>query len=81
METDIQKHALRHSRAGRPFSLEEECPPTAHGEAFLDFSVEDTANVMPGDKDRYLAVGMDDFLAKPFNKAGLGAKLACTARR
>ncbi len=29
-------------RAGRPFPLEEECPPTVSGGSFLDFSVEDT---------------------------------------
>ncbi|MEI6277857.1 MAG: PAS domain S-box protein [Verrucomicrobiae bacterium] len=29
-------------QAGRPFSLEEECPPTASGGSFLDFCVEDT---------------------------------------
>jgi len=34
-----------------------------------------TANVMPGDSDRCLAAGMDDFLSKPFNKAGLASKL------
>ena len=35
-----------------------------------------TANVMPGDAERCLAAGMDDFLSKPFNKDALAAKLA-----
>ncbi|MFZ4776958.1 MAG: PocR ligand-binding domain-containing protein [Terrimicrobiaceae bacterium] len=34
-----------------------------------------TANVMPGDRDRCLAVGMDDFLSKPFKSEQLCAKL------
>jgi CheY-like chemotaxis protein len=34
-----------------------------------------TANVMPGDKDRCLAAGMDDFLSKPFSKASLADAL------
>ncbi len=32
-----------------------------------------TANVMPSDRDACLAVGMNDFISKPFNKAALTA--------
>ena len=39
-----------------------------------------TANVLPGHRELCLAVGMDDFLAKPFRKADLAAKLACVAQ-
>jgi CheY-like chemotaxis protein len=39
-----------------------------------------TANVMPGDSGRCFAAGMDNFLAKPFKKADLAAKLADVLR-
>ena len=46
--------------------------PTGHHVPITAF----TANVMPGDRERCFAAGMDDFLAKPFNQGDLAAKLA-----
>ena len=40
-----------------------------------------SANVTSGSREIYLTVGMDDFLAKPFKKEELAAKLACIARQ
>jgi len=40
-----------------------------------------TANVMPGDRDRCLAAGMDDFLTKPFNRDQIAAIIAAIITR
>ena len=45
---------------------------------FSDQVIAMTANVMPGDRERCLAAGMDEFLSKPFNKDDLAAKLDWT---
>ena len=39
-----------------------------------------TANVMPGDRERCLAAGMDDFLPKPFKRDQLAAMLEKNSR-
>ena len=39
-----------------------------------------TANAMEGDRDRCLAAGMDDYLAKPYNKEALRAVIERWAR-
>ena len=40
-----------------------------------------TANVMPGDREKCIDAGMDDFLAKPLDRNELAQKLAEIARR
>ncbi|WP_459936412.1 response regulator [Desulfonatronum parangueonense] len=43
-----------------------------------------TAHTQPGDRERFLAVGMDDYLAKPVRMENLVQvleRVACTPRR
>jgi len=35
-----------------------------------------TANAMKGDRERFLAAGMDDYIAKPIKRAGLAEVIA-----
>jgi CheY-like chemotaxis protein len=35
-----------------------------------------TANAMPGDRERYLAVGMDGYVSKPINRVSLAESIA-----
>lgn len=54
------------------------------GSAVLDHSVPIialTAHAMPGDRDRFLAAGIDDYVAKPIRIGELAAALQRVAPR
>jgi PAS domain S-box-containing protein len=69
---DCQMPVMDGFEATRTIRAREQVSPTAHRMPIIAL----TANAMQGDRDRCLAAGMDDYLAKPFKRQQLEAVLA-----
>ncbi|HEY8494094.1 MAG TPA: response regulator, partial [Myxococcota bacterium] len=69
---DCQMPVMDGFEATRTIRAREEVSPTQHRVPIIAL----TANAMQGDRDRCLAAGMDDYLAKPFKRQQLEAVLA-----
>ena len=69
---DCQMPVMDGFEATRTIRGREQVSPTQHRVPIIAL----TANAMQGDRDRCLAAGMDDYLAKPFKRQQLEALLA-----
>ena len=73
---DVQMHGMNGLEATRLIrELEHQ-----HGKSRMPI-IGMTAHALMGDKEKCLAVGMDDYIAKPFNPAELKAKLEAVANK
>jgi two-component system, sensor histidine kinase and response regulator len=72
---DCQMPELDGYEAARAIRVQEKCPPDGADRRSPIHIIALTANAMEGDREKCLAVGMDDYLTKPVRLEGLKAAL------